>query len=89
MCNGPSRSKKIDLQLQNTGDLSGDPYEISTLRREDYNMVEVKSEYVDVLQSNKAPAIMTDRGHQFPAAFMIVGSGIDAVRLLKIVFYTV
>ncbi len=86
VCNGPSRAKQVDQQLQNAGDLTADPYEISTLRREDYTMVAGKSEYEDLLQCNNAPSTMTSRGHQFPAAFMIVGSGLDKVPIFKHIF---
>ena len=80
VCNGPSRARKVDHQFQSVGDAIADPYEISTLRREDYTMVEGKSEYEDLLQCNNAPSTMTARGHQFPAAFLIVGSGLDKVN---------
>ena len=35
------------------------------------------SEYEDLLQCNNLPSTMTSRGHQFPAAFMIMASGLD------------
>ena len=80
MANGPGKSLKIPEQLQAAGDLIGDPFEVSTLRREDYTTVEGKSEYEDLLQSTNAPSTASSRGHQFPAAFLISGSGLDKVN---------
>lgn len=57
----------------------GDPYEISTLRREDYRVVTGKSEYEDILQSTNNPSTAEPRGHNFPAAFLVMGSGLDKV----------
>lgn len=47
-----------------------------SLRREDYKMVLPSSSREDVVQCNTAPSTMTPRGHQFPAAFMSVASGV-------------
>ena len=49
--------------MQKAGDLIGDPYEISTLRREDFDFVKGKSEYEDILQANNLPSTMTSRGN--------------------------
>lgn len=57
----------------------GDPFEVSTLKRDDYQVVAGKSEYEDLLQSTNNPSTAEPRGHNFPAAFMIVGSGLDKV----------
>ena len=43
-------------------------------------MIEGKSEYEDILQCNNLPSSGTPRGHQFPAAFLIEGSGLDKVN---------
>jgi leucyl aminopeptidase len=83
MSNGPARAQQDDLSLQQTGDLVADPYEISTIRREDYDFVAGRNEYEELLQANNAPSTMTSRGHQFPAAFLILGSGLDKVSFLK------
>lgn len=45
----------------------------------DYRMVTGRSEYEDILQCNNEPSSMTERGHQFPAAFLIRTSGLDKV----------
>jgi len=34
--------------------------------------------FVDVLQCNNASSSMTSRGHQFPAAFIVIASGLAA-----------
>eukprot|EP00795_Rhopilema_esculentum_P012109 gene12109-2713_t len=75
--NGPAREKKFAQRLQEEGEKLADPFEISTIRREDYKMIAGPSEYEDVLQCNNEPSSMTSRGHQFPAAFLIRTSGLD------------
>ncbi|PAA55346.1 hypothetical protein BOX15_Mlig030939g2 [Macrostomum lignano] len=77
MDNGPARLKDTSARLQRAGDLVADPFEISTIRREDYNMVAPKTEAEDVLQCNNEPSSGTSRGHQFPAAFLIRAAGLD------------
>jgi leucyl aminopeptidase len=85
--NGPARVESFSQYLANIGATWGEPWEISTLRAEDYAIVKPKSPREDVLQwyvfstppkahfnSNTAPSTMTSRGHQFPAAFMIIGT---------------
>ncbi|KAK7456570.1 hypothetical protein BaRGS_00039324 [Batillaria attramentaria] len=75
--NGPAHQLRTASEMQNAGDLYGDPFEISTIRRDDYEFHKGKSEYEDILQSNNAPSTMTARGHQTPAAFLILASGLD------------
>jgi len=77
MDNGPARQIKNAQSLQDAGDLLGDPFEISTIRREDYVFHTGKSEYEDTLQCNNQPSSRTPRGHQSPSAFMIMTSGLD------------
>jgi leucyl aminopeptidase len=77
MSNGPARSKNVEQLLQKSGDLMGDPYEISTIRREDYKIVAGRNEYEDLLQCTNNPSSAEPRGHQFPAAFLIRASGLD------------
>lgn len=55
----------------------GDPCEISTVRREDFAFIRTAYSTEDVLQSNNAPSSGTSRGHQYPAAFLTVASGLD------------
>ncbi|KAJ2768421.1 hypothetical protein GGI18_005597, partial [Coemansia linderi] len=49
----------------------------SIMRREDYSLVASKTDREDVYQSNAHPSTQTDRGHQYPAAFIIRASGLD------------
>jgi len=77
MDNGPAHSIRNASKLQEAGDLVGDPFEISRIRREDYVFHTGKSEYEDTLQCNNAPSSRTPRGHQSPSAFMIMTSGLD------------
>ncbi|CAI2728060.1 unnamed protein product [Schistosoma spindalis] len=77
MDNGPARVKKVSYELQNSGDLISDIAEISTIRKEDYAMNKAKSEYEDLVQCNNLPSSCTPRGHQMPAAFLVVASGLN------------
>lgn len=79
MSNGPARSKLIDSELQQSGELIADPYEISRIRKEDYEHHKSKSEYEDIVQANTKPSVAGARGHQGPAAFLIMASGLDQV----------
>lgn len=75
--NGPARQARCSAKFAEAGDLLGDPFEINTIRREDYAFHSGKSEYEDVLQCNNAPSSRTPRGHQGPAAFLVLASGMD------------
>ncbi|XP_071948572.1 putative aminopeptidase W07G4.4 [Antedon mediterranea] len=77
MDNGPARKKQCAQEIQKAGEKFGDPFEISTIRREDYKFHAGKSEYEDVLQCNNQPSSRTARGHQGPGAFLILASGLD------------
>lgn len=75
--NGPAAGTKFAQNIQQAGHDMGDPFEISTVRREDYDFTKAHSEYADVLQCNNKPSSQTARGHQFPAAFLIRAAGLD------------
>ncbi|XP_052773682.1 putative aminopeptidase W07G4.4 [Mya arenaria] len=77
MDNGPARKLNTAQEFQKAGDLLADPFEVSTIRREDYVFHTGKSEYEDVLQCNNAASSATARGHQSPAAFLIKASGLE------------
>merc|ERR1719305_484812 len=78
MDNGPARAAGTALKVQAAGDDIGDMFEISTVRREDWDFIQDKSgEFVSVLRCNNAPSSRTPRGHQFPAAFMMQVAGLD------------
>ncbi|KAF8794557.1 putative aminopeptidase W07G4.4 like protein [Argiope bruennichi] len=77
MENGAAARENVGRDLQNAGHAVGDMFEVSTIRREDYDFHKGKSEYEDLLQCNNAPSSRTPRGHQTPAAFLIMSSGLD------------
>ncbi|RWS07973.1 aminopeptidase-like protein 6 [Dinothrombium tinctorium] len=81
MDNGPARKKNISQLIQQAGDRVADPFEISSIKREDFEFNKGKSEYEDILQSNNLPSSRTPRGHQIPAAFLITVSGLDKYGL--------
>ncbi|CAH1389558.1 unnamed protein product [Nezara viridula] len=74
MDNGPARVQSFSQQLQKSGEILGDMFEISTIRKEDYDGYRGKTEGEDVVQLVTLPP----RGHQGPAAFLIMASGLDA-----------
>lgn len=62
-------------KVQSVGEEYGDMFEVSTMRKEDYDFIkDASGEFVDVLQCNNAASSRTPRGHQFPGAFMEVVS---------------
>lgn len=73
MDNGPARQNNVSRKIQEAGDKIGDLFEVSSIRREDYEFNKGKSEYEDVLQCNNLPSSRTPRGHQVPAAFLLTG----------------
>ncbi|CAF0923922.1 unnamed protein product [Adineta steineri] len=75
--NGPARHDNTAHRLQAAGDEVGDPFEISTVRREDFAFIADQGEVADVLQCNNQGSSATARGHQFPAAFLARVSGLD------------
>ncbi|KAM7391360.1 hypothetical protein PAMP_022056 [Pampus punctatissimus] len=77
MDNGPAHRSGNAAQWQKAGDVLGDVFEVSSIRREDYDFHKGKSEYEDILQCNNLPSSATPRGHQTPAAFLIMASGLD------------
>lgn len=75
--NGAARKVNFAQNVQSVGDTLAEPFEISTIRREDFNFIAGRNEYEDVLQCNNEPSTQTSRGHQFPAAFLMRASGLD------------
>ena len=68
---GPAKKENFAINLQATGETYGDPFEVSTMRREDHDLIKDKSgEFVEILQCNNAASSRTPRGHQFPGAFL-------------------
>lgn len=76
--NGPARARDVAGTLAALGDQWGDPFEVSRLRREDYEFVRPRSSADDVLSANTLPSSATPRGHQFPMAFLAIASGLVA-----------
>jgi len=82
MDNGPARAEQTAQKVQKAGDDVGDMFEISTVRREDWEFNTDKSgEFVAILQANNAPSTRTPRGHQVPGAFLQQVSGLDKHQL--------
>ncbi len=76
--NGPARDRGTAERLVRVGDVWGDPFELSRLRREDFDFVRPRTSAEDVVSANTAPSTATDRGHQFPMAFLSIASGLSA-----------
>jgi len=76
MDNGPARQARSAYSFYEVGENWGEPFEMNTVRREDFEFHTGKSEYEDVLQCNNAPSSRTPRGHQGPAAFLMMASGL-------------
>lgn len=74
--NRPARAAGVAARLADEGDRWGDPFEVSRLRREDWEFVRPRTNADDVLSCNNGPSSTTSRGHQFPMAFLAVASGI-------------
>ncbi|XP_055849480.1 putative aminopeptidase W07G4.4 isoform X2 [Episyrphus balteatus] len=65
------------LKLQEIGTSFGEPFEISKLRHDDFDFNCGKVIGEDIVQCNNAASSRTPRGHQVPAAFMIVTTGLE------------
>lgn len=74
--NGLARKEGSALKLQDAGDLIGDPFEISTMRKDDLNFYIAKSLGDDLIQCHNIPSSRTVRGHQSPGAFLLLASGL-------------
>ncbi|MCC6647940.1 MAG: hypothetical protein IT374_20530 [Polyangiaceae bacterium] len=72
------RARALAEAVLRAGEELGDPMERSSLRPEDYAFVAAKSPAEDVLSCNSLPSSRTPRGHQFPAAFLEIVSGLRA-----------
>lgn len=81
--NGPARKANVSPRIQAGGHILGDPFEVSTLRREDYAYVAPGAASEDVVQANDKASTATARGHQYPMAFMSIASGLDNFGLDK------
>lgn len=75
--NGHALKTQAANNIIAAGEAWGDPCEQSRLRIEDFEFIQSRTKADDVLSSNNKPSVSTVRGHQFPAAFLIVSSGLD------------
>lgn len=78
MDNGPARDVGHAERLKVAGELYGEPFETSSIQREDFAAHQGQCLGEDVLQANNLPSSRTPRGHQSPAAFMMLASGLTA-----------
>merc|ERR1712203_682170 len=80
MDNGPAKREKFALNLQETGELFGDKFEVTTVQKEDFNYIKDKTgEYGEVLQIGYGSK--KSRGHQYPCAFLQKVSGLTDHQL--------
>jgi leucyl aminopeptidase len=73
-----ARQKNVSAGLVAAAEALGEGLERSRLRAEDYAFVQGKSAAEDLLSCNSLPSSRTPRGHQFPAAFLDIASGLQA-----------
>lgn len=76
MDNGPARAVGHAERLKRCGDAVGEPFEVSSIQREDFDAHAGKCLGEDALQANNLPSSKTPRGHQTPAAFIMMASGL-------------
>lgn len=78
--NGAALRSRVTEAIAQAGELLGDPIERTRIRPEDYAFVAGKSAAEDVISCNSLPSSRTPRGHQFPAAFLDIVSGLRAAN---------
>lgn len=78
--NAAARSQGVATKLFRTALASGDAFEMSTLRREDFVIIAPTETTQDVLQCNRSSSIGTARGHQYPMAFMLTAAGLTSPK---------
>ena len=83
MDNAVAREARNAHHLQTVGEAIGEPLEISYVRRDDFKLHKGKAEGDDVIQAGSSGSAKTCRGHQGPAAFLIMTSGLNKVFLLS------
>lgn len=77
MGNGVAVERGWPQRIAQAGAQLGEPFEVSTIRREDYEMIAPKWAGGPVVQCNSAASVNTPRGHQFPFAFLERTSGFE------------
>lgn len=78
--NAAARARGVATGLFRTALASGDAFEMSTLRREDFVIIAPTETTNDVLQCNRTSSIGTSRGHQYPMAFMLTAAGLTTPK---------
>ena len=76
--NAVAKQAGVAARMANLALSWGEPIEQSVLRREDFAMIVDPSGAADILSSNNGPSSITARGHQYPAAFLLEASGLNA-----------
>lgn len=74
--NSVASAQQCAVTLQRQATQWGEPFEVSSLRREDFAKIRDVSGAAEILSSNNAPSSITARGHQYPAAFLLKASGL-------------
>ncbi|CAG5078112.1 Similar to lap-2: Putative aminopeptidase W07G4.4 (Caenorhabditis elegans) [Cotesia congregata] len=75
--NAVARSENNAEKLEVSGDLIGDPFEVSRMRREDFAAHLSSAEGDDIKQSSNVPITRRERCQQSPVAFLIMTSALD------------
>uniref|UniRef100_A0AAR5P683 Cytosol aminopeptidase domain-containing protein n=2 Tax=Dendroctonus ponderosae TaxID=77166 RepID=A0AAR5P683_DENPD len=75
--NGPAYKAGHSRKLQQTSEVIGDPFEVSTLKNVDITEHRGVIEGDDVVQGQNKPSTQSMRGHQGPVAFLLLASGLD------------
>lgn len=75
--NGPARAARHSYKLKEASEIIGDPFEISTLRNEDFEFHRSSAFGEDLLSCNNLPSSQTPRGSITPAAFIMLAAGLD------------
>lgn len=81
--NGAAKQLGLSSKIAVAGEVWGDPSELSSSRREDFQFIRPRTCADDVLSCNNAPSSVTARGHQFPMAFLVVAAGLDQASALN------
>ncbi|CAD7080078.1 unnamed protein product [Hermetia illucens] len=77
MDNSVARASAHAQHLRQVGEEFGEPFEISVIRKDDFDINLGKAIGEDIVQCNNAPSSKTPRGHQMPAAFLMQVTGLD------------
>jgi hypothetical protein len=84
MDNGPARAAGLSEGLRRVGEAMGDPFEVSHVRREDYDFVAPKTAEYDVIQVNNLPSAATVSGRRVSCAgygYNMIGGCVRATEL--------